>query len=114
MPTYRRLLADFMTNLTEYIQQHGDQTILQIKQLAKQYAIHSRNGVYDITARNRYYVIYTNYWLNTNNTLPPEWDTNTHSAYDPDDEFPNDPHVIRLKRKEQGKLREALREFIDE
>jgi len=103
-----------MTHLNEYIQAHGDQTIVQIKQLAKQYAIDSRNGVYDITARNRYYVIYTNYWLNTNNTFPPEWDTITHSVYDPDDEFPNDPHVIRLKRKAHCKLRDGLRQLIDD
>jgi hypothetical protein len=113
MPTYRILLSLFMTHLTQYIQENGDQTILQIKQLAKQYAIHSRNGVYDITARKRYYMIYTNYWLNTNNTFPPEWDTMTHSIYDPDDEFPNDPNILRLKGKEQGQLRQVLYDVID-
>ena len=100
MPSGKRLYKQFITHLTDYIQVNGHPTLPQIKDLAKEYCINSRNGVYDITARKRYYYIFVNYCMK-NNLEFPGWDIMFTSPYDPDNEFPNDPQVIRLKRKEE-------------
>jgi hypothetical protein len=101
MPTVKRLYNQFIRHLTEYIQLNGDQTLLQIKGLAKQYCIQSRNGVYDITARKRYFYLFMNYLLRNNLGVVEGWGGEVNSPYDPDNELPNDPRVIRLKRNEE-------------
>lgn len=108
MTTYRILITGFERYLTEYIQQHGEQTVMQIKELAKQYSITSRNGAYDITARKRYHTIFMTYCMKNNLQEPEEWNIIGHSVYDPDNEFPNDPDVLRLKRMEKQRLIDAL------
>ena len=107
MPSGKILYTQFNTYLTNYIQLNGEQTVLQIKELAKNYCIQSRNGLYDIIARKRYYYLFMNY-LHHNNLEFPGWDIFFTSPYDPDNEFPNDPQVIRLNRKEDMKLRASL------
>ena len=108
MTTYRILMAGFETYLVEYIQQHGEQTVMQIKELAKQHSIASRNGAYDITARKRYCTIFMTYCIKNNLEIPEEWNTIQHSIYDPDNEFPNDLNIVRLKRMEKKRLIDAL------
>jgi hypothetical protein len=100
MRASEKIYKEFITHLTDYIQLNGEQTVPQIKDLAKEYCINSRNGLYDITARKRYYYLFINY-LYKNNLQFPGWDIMTTSHYDPDNELPNDPQVIRLKRKEE-------------
>jgi hypothetical protein len=100
MPSGKILYNQFITHLTDYIELNGEQTLPQIKDLAKEYCINSRNGLYDITARKRYYYLFINY-LYKNNLQFPGWDIMFTSHYDPDNELPNDPQVIRLKRKEE-------------
>jgi len=100
MPSGKLLYTQFITHLINYIQLNGEQTLLQIKDLAKEYCINSRNGIYDITARKRYFYLFVNYCMK-NNLEFPGWDIMFTSPYDPDNELPNDPQVIRLKRKEE-------------
>ena len=100
MPSGKILYNQFITYLTDYIQLNGDQTLPQIKDLAKEYCINSRNGIYDITARKRYFYLFMNY-LYKNNLQFPGWDIMFTSHYDPDNELLNDRQVIRLKRKEE-------------
>lgn len=109
MRAAEKIYKEFYTYLINYIQLNGEQTLLQIKDLAKQYCINSRNGLYDITARKRYFYLFVNYCMK-NDIRFPGWDFMTTSHYDPDNEFPNDPQVIRLKRKEELMMNNRMRE----
>ena len=101
--TYANISKRFDIYMANYIQINGDQPMIQIKQLAKQFAIDSRNGVYDICARKRYECIFRTYSFKYNIQLPDDWLALNHSAYDPDNEFPNNLDVIRGKRREEKK-----------
>lgn len=109
MPSGKILYNQFITHLTDYIELNGEQTLPQIKDLAKEYCINSRNGLYDITARKRYYYLFNNY-LYKNNLQFPGWDIMFTSHYDPDNELPNDPQVIRLKRNEELMMNTRINE----
>jgi len=109
MRAAEKIYKEFHTYLTNYIQTNGNQTLAQIKELAKNYCIQSRNGAYDIIARKRYYYLFINY-LDKNRLQFPGWDIYFTSHYDPDNEMPNDPQVIRLKRKEELMLNNRMRQ----
>jgi len=116
MTTYTRLYKEFDTHLNEYIQANGAQTILQVKQIAKNYAIQSREGRYDVTARKRYCSFFMRYcWNNNIRTaeMPEGWTITTVNFYDPDNEFPNDPHVRKLMRNDDKRRILRMREFED-
>jgi hypothetical protein len=114
MTSFEKLYETFDTRVKEYIQANGPQTILQIKQIAKNYAIESREGRYDITARKRYYRLYMSYHFRNNmpaGQFPEGWGTAETNIYDPDNEFPNDPHVRKLTRNEEKRSMLRIREF---
>jgi len=108
MPTYLKLKKDFNIYLEEYKKQNGDQTILQIRQIAKQYAIDISDGIYSIIARKRYTSIFNSY-IALNNLDMNYFITN---KYDPDSEFTNDPDVLRLVNNARKRLDERAKEFI--
>jgi len=99
--------------MNEYIENNGNPSFTEIKQLAKQFAIDSRNGVYDITARKRYVCIFRTYcWRKRDEIeLPDDFYLIEESIYDPDNEFPNDPAVIRGKTREDNKIRRGIQEI---
>lgn len=114
MTTYTRLYKEFYTHLNEYIQANGPQNILQVKQIAKNYAIQSRQGRYDVTARKRYCSFFISYcWKNNIPTaeMPEGWDIPNVNFYDPDNEFPNDPHVRKLMRNDDKRRLSRMREM---
>lgn len=113
MTTYLILVKRFERFMNEYIEHNGNPQFAQIKQLAKQFAIDSRNGIYDITARKRYVCIFRTYCFRKSDTieLPDDFYLIEESMYDPDNEFPNDPAVIRGKRREEKKIREGMQEI---
>ena len=114
MTTYTRLYKEFDTHLNEYIQTNGPQNILQVKQIAKNYAIQSREGRYDVIARRRYYSLFMTYHMRNNipeEEMPEGWRNMETNIYDPDHEFPNDPHVQKLTRNEEKRSRLRIREF---
>jgi len=116
MTTYTRLYKEFDTHLNEYIQANGPQAILQVKQIAKNYAIQSREGRYDVIARRRYCCFFKSYcWKNNipEEEMPEGWRNGEFNIYDPDHEFPNDPHVQKLTRNEEKRNRLRIREFED-
>ena len=105
MTSFKKMYETFDTRVKEYIQANGPQNILQIKQIAKNYAIESREGRYDITARKRYYGLFMTYHMRNNTPeeeMPEGWRNIIEmNIYDPDNEFPNDPHVRKLTRNEE-------------
>jgi hypothetical protein len=117
MTTYRKLYDLFVTHLNGYVQENGPQNLLQIKQIAKNYAIQSRNGQYDITARKRYCSLFYSYcWQNNipQEAMPEGWrECELVNHYDPDNEFPEDPHIQRLTRNNEKKNRVMLRELFE-
>jgi hypothetical protein len=115
MTTYDNLCKQFDTHLNEYIQANGPQNILQVKQIAKNYAIQSRQGRYDITARKRYYCLFMTYHMRNNipeEEMPEGWRNMETNIYDPDNEFPNDPHIQKLTRNEERRSRLRLRQAL--
>ena len=115
MTTYRRRYDSFVTPLNAYVQANGPQNLLQIKQIAKDYAIQSRNGQYDITARKRYCSLFYSYcWQNNipQEAMPEGWrDCELVNHYDPDNEFPEDPHIQRLTRDNEINFRRVVEEL---
>ena len=111
MTTRQRLYDGFIDHLNAYIQTHGPQNILEIKQLAKNYCIQGR-GEYDLTCRKRYFSVFRCYCIVKNNAQFPEgWDTLENTPYDPDNEYVNDPHIIELKRKYEIRQNNFIRDF---
>ena len=111
---YHKMYEHFNIYLTNYIEGHGQQTLLQIKDIAKQYAIARRNGEYDLTARRWYSSIFISYCWKNNIVVPNGFGSN---RYDPDNEFPNDPRIIKLTQKyneRTDRLIEAAMRDIDE
>jgi len=112
MTTRQRLYNRFIDHLNAYIQTHGPQNILEIKQLAKNYCIQGR-GEYDLTCRKRYYYIFMDYCILNNGAQFPEgWDTLENTPYDPDNEYVNDPRIIKLKKKDEERQNNLLRDTI--
>jgi hypothetical protein len=104
MTTTQKIYKDFNNHLNEYIQINGIQTPLEVKQLAKIFAIQSRNGEYDLTARKRYCTLFLTYCWKNNIELPfeglPEgWGDGIYVCFhDPDSEFTDDIHLQKLIR----------------
>jgi hypothetical protein len=94
--SYDKLRRKFNIYLNDYIQINGIQTVLQIRQLTKNYAIEAREGRYDLTAKKYYCSLFTGYLLLNNIPFPEGW---TNDQYDPDNEFINDPNIQRLRKK---------------
>jgi hypothetical protein len=114
MTTYRKLYDLFITHLNGYVQANGPQNLLQIKQIAKDYAIQSRNGEYDITARKRYCSLFYSYcWQNNiqEEAMPEGWRLGQVNMYDPDNEFPEDPHIQRLTRNNEINIRRVVEDL---
>ena len=113
MTTYRKLYDLFVTHLNGYVQANGPQNLLQIKQIAKNYAIQSRDGEYDITARKRYTCLFFTYCFKNNiqqEAMPEGWGIVEVNVYDPDNEFPEDPHIQRLTRNNEINIRRVVEE----
>ena len=108
---YQTLIEGFNIYLTEYINEHGVQTILQIKDLAKQYAINRRNGRYDLTTKNYYVGIIVTYCNNNNIEKPNGFGDN---IYDPDNEFPDDPEIQRLTDASEKRSEKRMKDFARE
>ena len=89
---------------------HDEQLILQVRGLAKTYAIESR-GAYDLTARKRYATIF-NSWLvfGTDPVLVDHYIIRNY--YDPDSEFTNDPHIQNLVRKNETRINKTIQELM--
>jgi hypothetical protein len=102
MSVYTKQGIQFKSYLEEYVKENGIQTPLQVKQLAKNLAIQSRNGVYDLTARKRYCSLFISYCWQNNIEIPFEglpagWADGIHVCWhDPDSEFTDDAHVQKL------------------
>jgi hypothetical protein len=114
MTTYRRRYDLFVTHLNGYVQANGPQNLLQIKQIAKNYAIQSRNGEYDITARKRYTCLFFTYCLKHNipyEEMPEGWRLGEVIEYDPDNEFPEDVHIQKLIRNKEKNIRRVVEEM---
>lgn len=120
MTTYRKLYDLFVTHLNGYVQANGPQDLLQIKQIAKNYAIQSRDGEYDITARKRYTCLFFTYCLKNHipyEEMPEGWTLGEVIEYDPDNEFPEDPHIQKLIRNKEKNIRrmvEEMERFVNE
>jgi len=112
MRAAEKIYNQFITHLTDYIQLNGEQTLPQIKDLAKEYCINSRNGFYDITARKRYFYLFMNYLLLNNLGVVEGWGGVVNSPYDPDNEFPNDLQVIKLKRNEEIRTNNVINDSL--
>ena len=119
MSGYTRIVKDFKSHLEEYITANGPQTPLQVKQLAKDFAIQSRNGVYDLTARKRYCTLFMTYCMQNNIEIPFEglpagWG---HAGmnicfHDPDSEFTEDERVQKLIRAADNRYLKKLEEHF--
>lgn len=101
--TFLKLYKAFDKYLTKYISINGCQSLSDVKRIAKQYAIESRGGNYDLTARNRYFYIFVNFCYRNDQELL-DWDLIYTSHYDPDNEYADDPRIIKLKQREQKRL----------
>jgi hypothetical protein len=113
MTSRQRLYNEFIDYLNLHIQRNGPQNILEIKQLAKDFCIQSRGGVYDLTCRKRYFYVFRFYCVLKNNAQFPEgWDTLENTQYDPDNEYVNDPKIIKLKRKDEIRQNNLLRDTL--
>jgi hypothetical protein len=93
--TYRKLNDRFNIYLNDYIQTNGVQTTDQVRVIAKNYAIQQRNGEYDLTAKNYYCSLFISY-LWKNNIELEGWSRGL-NIYDPDNEFPDDIRLQRLR-----------------
>ena len=123
MATYKRRQTDFDNHLNQYIQTNGIQTPLQVKQLAKDFAIQSRNGVYDLTARKRYCSLFITYCFKNNiqfpfEGLPEGWGDGIHVCWhDPDSEFTDNIHLQKLittsNKRHIKKIREICQSIQD-
>jgi len=114
MATYRRRYDLFVNHLNGYVQANGPQNLLQIKQIAKNYAIQSRNGEYDITARKRYCSLFYSYcWQNNipQEAMPEGWRLGEVIEYDPDNEFPEDVHIQKSIRNKEKNIRRVVEEL---
>ena len=114
MTTYRKLYDLFVNHLNGYVQANGPQNLLQIKQIAKNYAIQSRNGEYDITARKRYCSLFFTYCFKNNipqEAMPEGWGLGEVIEYDPDNEFPEDVHIQKLIRNKEKNIRRVVEEM---
>ena len=117
MTTRQGLYNRFIVHLNTYIQTNGPQTPLEVKQVAKDYCIQSRGGVYDLTARTRYCCLFLTYcWQNNIDVpfegLPAGWgDGMDVCLYDPDSEFTDDIHLqklIKAAKKRNDKVQNNL------
>jgi hypothetical protein len=116
MATYKKRQTDFDNHLNQYIQTNGIQTPLQVKQLAKDFAIQSRNGLYDLTARKRYCSLFITYCFKNNiqfpfEGLPEGWTNNGVCFYDPDSEFTDDIRIQRLIRDANKRIDKIVEEL---
>jgi hypothetical protein len=122
MSDYVSIVKKFKPYIEEYIQKNGAQTPLQVKQLAKDYAIQSRNGVYDLTARKRYCTLFMNYCLGNNIEIPFEglpagWghigDAGMNICFhDPDSEFTDDERVQKLIKAADKRFLKKMEEHL--
>lgn len=122
MSGYTRIVKDFKSHLEEYITANGPQTPLHVKQLAKDFAIQSRNGVYDLTARKRYCTLFMTYCMQNNIRVPFEglaagWghvgDAGMNIClHDPDSEFTDDERVQRLIRAAEKRYLKKREEYL--
>jgi hypothetical protein len=113
MVSTKELYNGFINHLNTYIEQHGVQNILEIKQLAKNYCIQSRNGVYDLTAKNRYCTVFLTYCAKSHIEFPEGWDIMVLNRYDPDNDSPDDQHLIKLKEKDDARRLQRVRQYIN-
>jgi len=107
-----KLCQGFNAYLRGYVNdvERDEQLILQVRGLAKTYAINSR-GAYDLIARKRYTIIF-NSWL-VLGTDPALVDTYIiRNYYDPDSEFTNDPHIQSLARKNEIRINKMIQDFM--
>ena len=111
MASRHRLFNNFTAHLAQYTQEHGPQAPLQVKQLAKDYCIQQR-GAYDLTCRRHYYNLFRSYCF-LHNIEFPGWGHLENTKYDPDNEFPDDPRIINLKRKYEARVMTRVREMSE-
>ena len=118
MSVYTKQNIQFKTFLEEYVTANGAQTPLQVKQLAKNFCIQSRNGVYDLTARKRYCCLFISYCIKNHIDMPFEglpvgWGTGISRCvfHDPDSEFTDDERVQRLIRAAEKRDDKKLKGF---
>jgi hypothetical protein len=119
MTSRQRLYNVFIDHLTAYIQTHGPQTILEIKQLAKDYSVQSMNGVYDLTARRRYCSLFLTYCFQNNvdvpfEGLPAGWGDGTDVCiHDPDNEFTDDINLQKLIKAAKNRNDKKIKNICD-
>jgi hypothetical protein len=120
MTTTQKIYKDFNNHLNEYIQTNGIQTPLEVKQLAKIFAIQSRNGEYDLTARKRYCTLFLTYCWKNNiefpfEGLPVSWghDILDVCFYDPDGGFTGDIDLQKLIKASKKRNVKKIRELCE-